>query len=128
VYVSTFYNYVLGLITAIPVFLLLGRGEPALAGLALTQNWWIYLGGAIGVITVWLSNVVVVKIPALYITLLMFVGQVFTGVVLDTLIDGTFSSQNLIGGLFVAVGLSLNLLFERRASRRAAVLAQEAEE
>ncbi len=128
VYVSTFYNYVFGLITAIPVFFLLGRGEPALAGFALSQNWWIYLGGAIGVITVWLSNVVVVKIPALYITLLMFVGQVFTGVVLDTLIDGAFSSQNLIGGLFVAVGLTLNLLFERRASRRNAARVQETQE
>ena len=55
----------------------------------------------------------------------MFVGQVFTGVALDTLLDGAFSSQNLIGGLFVAVGLTLNLLFERRASRRSVALAQE---
>lgn len=128
VYVSTFFNYVLGLSTAIPVFLLLGRGEPVLTGFSLSQDWWIYLGGAIGVVTVWLSNVVVVKIPALYITLLMFVGQVFTGVALDTLLDGAFSSQNLIGGLFVAVGLTLNLLFERRASRRSIALAQESAE
>jgi transporter family-2 protein len=127
VYVSSFYNYVFGLAAAIPVFLLLGRGEPAAAAFALSQNWWVYLGGAIGVITVWLSNVVVVKIPALYITLLMFVGQVFTGVVLDTLIDGAFSLQNLVGGLFVAAGLTLNLLFERRASRRNTTLAQEAQ-
>lgn len=125
VYTSTFFNYVLGLAAAIPVFLLLSRGEPALSGFSLSPNWWIYLGGAIGVATVWMSNVVVVKIPALYITLLLFVGQVFTGVALDTLLDGAFSLHNLIGGLFVAVGLTLNLLFERRASRRAAALAQE---
>jgi hypothetical protein len=52
---------------------------------------------------------------------------VFTGVVLDTLIDGAFSLQNLVGGLFVAAGLTLNLLFERRASRRNTTLAQEAQ-
>lgn len=118
VFVSTFYNYVCGLLAAIPVFLLLGSHEPIWAGFVFTPNWWAYLGGAIGVATVWLSNVVVVKIPQLYITLLMFVGQVFTGVLLDALLDGAFSTANLIGGALVALGLALNLLFERRASRR----------
>ena len=117
-YISTFFNYVCGLATAIPVFLLFGGGEAVWAGLALAPNWWSYLGGAIGVATVWLSNVVVVKIPQLYITLLMFVGQVFTGVLLDALSSGAFSTANLIGGALVALGLALNLLFERRASRR----------
>ncbi|MEN6595841.1 MAG: DMT family transporter [Clostridiaceae bacterium] len=124
-YSSTFFNYLSGLITVIPVFLLLGRGEPSMSQFVLSSNWWIYLGGAIGVATVFLSNVVVVKIPALYITLLMFVGQVFTGVLLDALLDGAFSLQNLIGGVFVAFGLTLNLLFERRDSRKAAALYRE---
>ena len=118
VYVSTFFNYVCGLVTAIPVFLLLGGNEPIWTGFALSPNVWIYLGGAIGVVTVWLSNVVVAKIPQLYITLLMFVGQVFTGVIMDALHDGAFSTANIIGGVLVALGLALNLLFERRASRR----------
>ena len=118
VYISTFFNYVCGLATAIPVFLLLGGNEPIWAGLVLSPNWWTYLGGAIGVATVWLSNIVVVKIPQLYITLLMFVGQVFMGVILDALVDGAFSTANIIGGVLVALGLALNLLFERRASRR----------
>lgn len=127
VYVSTFFNYVMGLLTAIPVFLFLGAGEPIFRGFSLSPNWWIYLGGAIGVATVWLSNVVVVKIPQLYITLLMFVGQVFTGVLLDALIDGAFSVANLIGGSLVALGLALNLLLERRASRRLTALRNLAE-
>ncbi len=118
VYISTFFNYVCGLATAVPVFLLFGRNEAIWAGLVLSPNWWIYLGGAIGVVTVWLSNIVVVKIPQLYITLLMFVGQVFTGVMIDALLDGAFSTANIIGGVLVALGLALNLLFERRASRR----------
>ena len=127
-YVSTFFNYVCGLLTAIPVFLLLGMKEPVWAGLALAPNWWSYLGGAIGVATVWLSNLVVVKIPQLYITLLMFVGQVFTGVLMDALIDGAFSTENIIGGVLVALGLALNLLFERRASRRLTAERNAAEE
>jgi transporter family-2 protein len=118
VFVSTFFNYFCGLVTAMLVFLFFGLNEPIWTGFHLSANWWIYLGGAIGVFTVWLSNVVVVKIPQLYITLLMFVGQVFTGVLMDALIDGSFSTQNIIGGVFVSAGLALNLLFERRASRR----------
>ena len=119
VYISTFFNYICGLVTAIPVFLLLGGGDAIYRGFALSPNWWIYLGGAIGVATVWLSSVVAVKIPQLYITLLMFVGQVFTGVMIDALLQGSFSIENIIGGALVALGLSLNLLFERRASRKA---------
>jgi len=118
VYVSTFFNYFCGLLTAIPVFLLFGRNESIWAGLALAPNWWTYLGGALGVLTVWLSNIVVVRIPQLYITLLMFVGQVFTGVLLDALMDGALSAANIAGGVLVALGLALNLLLERRASRR----------
>lgn len=121
---STLFNYICGLATAIPVFLLLGRGALS-GGFALSGKWWMYLGGAIGVCTVFLTNVVVVKIPALYISLLMFVGQVFTGVCLDALIDGALSLQNLLGGVLVALGLTLNLLLERRASRKAAEVFRE---
>jgi transporter family-2 protein len=117
-YISTFFNYFCGLAAAIPVFLLFGMKEPVWAGFSFSPDWWIYLGGAIGVATVWLSNVVVVKIPQLYITLLMFVGQVFTGVLIDALLDGALSTANLVGGTLVALGLALNLLFERRASRQ----------
>lgn len=117
-YISTFFNYFCGLLTALPVFFLFATHEPIWLGFVLAPNWWTYLGGAIGVATVWLSNVVVVKIPQLYITLLMFVGQVFTGVLIDALMDGALSTANIIGGTLVATGLALNLLFERRASRR----------
>ncbi len=117
-FISTFFNYVCGLITAIPVFLFFGVREPIVSNFQLVPQWWIYLGGAIGVITVWLSNVVAVKIPQLYITLLMFVGQIFMGVLLDALLDGAFSFANIAGGILVALGLALNLLMERRSSRR----------
>jgi transporter family-2 protein len=128
VYVSTFFNYVCGLLTAIPVFLILGARETAFPALMFSQQWWTYLGGAIGVFTVWLSNVVVVKIPQLYVTLLMFVGQVFTGVLLDALLSGAFSLANIAGGALVALGLALNLLLERRASRRLAAELNAGEE
>lgn len=114
---STFYNYVTGLIGSIillfianffiaPQFL----NSPLLLG---WDKWWIYLGGALGVFGVSISNIVVTKISSFYITLLMFIGQVFTGIILDIIISKTFSLGNLLGGIFVTVGLILNLWFDK---------------
>ena len=117
VHVSTFYNYFVGLIVAIPVFLLLGRNEMVFSEFAFSPSlstWYIYLGGVLGVCVVLLSNVTVVKISAFYLTLLIFVGQVFSGVVIDIVISQEISVRNLIGGVLVAVGLSANLLIDKK--------------
>ncbi|MCL2361629.1 MAG: DMT family transporter [Defluviitaleaceae bacterium] len=110
--VSTFYNYFVGLIVAILVFALLGRGEIVLTEFALSPRWYIYLGGALGVTVVFLSNIVVVKISAFYLTLLIFVGQVFSGVLIDAFISQAISVRNIVGGVLVAVGLSINLVID----------------
>jgi len=112
--VSTFYNYFIGLIVSIAVFLLLGRGEVVFAEFALSPSWYIYLGGALGVCVVFLSNFVVVKISAFYLTLLIFIGQIFSGVLIDAFISQEISTRNVIGGALVALGLSINLLLDYR--------------
>jgi len=110
--VSTFYNYFVGFTVAIFVFLLLGHGEVTLAEFAISPRWYIYLGGALGVTVVFLSNVVVAKISAFYLTLLIFIGQVFSGVLIDAIISQAITTRNIIGGILVAIGLSINLIFD----------------
>lgn len=110
--VSTLFNYITGLLTA-SVVLLISRGA-AFIPPAFSPNAWIYMGGALGVATVILCNVTVSRISAFYLTLFLFIGQVFSGVALDALIDGAFSARNLVGGCFVALGLTLDLVLERR--------------
>ncbi len=118
--VGTLYNFITGLVTAIPVLLLVGRGE--LGGtFTLSPKWWIYLGGACGVACVQLSTLIVRRVSALYISLLCFIGQIFAGVALDALLSGAFSMPNFVGGLLVTAGLCLNLLLERREAKRAGV-------
>ena len=112
--VSTFYNYFIGLIFSIPVFLLLGRNEIDLNTFALSPNWYIYLGGVLGVCVVLLGNITVVKVSAFYLTLLIFIGQVFSGVLIDIVISREISVRNLVGGVLVAMGLSVNLLLDQR--------------
>jgi len=112
--VSTFYNYLIGLILSVAVFFVLGRNEVALE---VQANWYIYLGGVLGVCVVLLGNIVAVKVSAFYLSLLIFIGQVFTGVLIDMAITGAFSTQNAIGGVLVALGLSVNLIISQTRSQ-----------
>ncbi len=114
--VSTWFNYAVGIVVSILVLLLLGRGElsalPASSGPI-----WAYAGGLLGVFVVLLLNVAVARISAFYMTLLLFVGQMFAGVVIDVLLTQSFSQKNFVGGALVALGMALNLWLDQRAKR-----------
>ena len=110
---STFFNYLVGLGVSIPFLLLLGRGEAPLP-FAFSPSWYIYLGGILGVCVVLLSNMTVARISAFYLTLLIFVGQVFSGVLIDAVLTGSLSPRTLIGGLLVAGGLCVNLFLDKK--------------
>ena len=116
--IGTFFNFFIGLITAFALFAIFGRGEVGITQVVQFSSFVpIYLGGAVGVCVVLLSNYTVSKVPAFYLSLLLFIGQVFAGIVIDILLTGAFSGRNLIGGVFVAGGLVLNLLLDRRAEK-----------
>lgn len=107
---STFWNFLTGFAAAVLVWILTGAAPPA----AMPSNVLFYCGGAVGIATVSLSVICLKRLSAFYVTLFIFVGQVFTSVALDALLEGRFSLQTLLGGLAVLAGLLLNLLAERR--------------
>ena len=111
---GTFYNYLVGLIVSVPVLLLFGSHERQTAEFVISPNWYIYLGGILGVCVVLLSNITVVKISSFYLTLLIFIGQVFSGILIDVVITQALSLRNLTGGILVTVGLCVNLLLDRK--------------
>ncbi|MCL2287305.1 MAG: DMT family transporter [Firmicutes bacterium] len=113
--VGTFFNYFVGLGVAAIVLLILGRGEAVFAAPIVT-SWWIYFGGVLGVCVVLISNITVVKISAFYLTLLIFIGKIFSGVLIDVIISNRLSLRNLTGGILVTIGLCVNLLMDRRKS------------
>jgi len=112
--VSSFYNYFVGLLVAIVAFLLLGGNEITPLDTVPIQNWYIYLGGALGLAIVLLANILVVKVSAFYLTLFVFIGQVFSGVLIDMAITQTVSTRNILGGVLVAAGLCVNLIIDRK--------------
>ncbi|MEG2222095.1 MAG: DMT family transporter [Oscillospiraceae bacterium] len=117
--VSTWWNYAVGLVLSL---LLLAINHFAGGGAVPSGGdapLWIYTGGLIGVLFVALSSFAAPKMPVFRMTLILFVGQVFTGIVLDALLSGSFSLRNLAGGGLVLVGLSANLLLDRPGTPQA---------
>jgi len=115
--VGTLYNYITGTLVCIPVFLLLGRNDISMTAFEFSPNLFIYLGGALGVCIILISNITVAKISAFYLTLLIFVGQVFSGILVDIFISDEVSLRIIIGGVFVTAGLCLNLYLDYRKTK-----------
>ncbi|MDL2293041.1 DMT family transporter [Ruminococcaceae bacterium OttesenSCG-928-D13] len=111
---ATLMNYVTGLVVSGLILLGLWQQLPPAAAEGLPPLWILLGGGALGVATVTLLNLTTHRISAFYLTLLTFVGQVFTGVIIDIILTKSFSWQNLLGGVLVSAGLAVNLAIDRR--------------
>jgi len=110
---SSLMNYITGLSGSLLVFLLTGSAMrtafPA-QGVSIT----IYLGGAMGLLSVYLMNLITEKLPAVQLTLLLFVGQLFSGILLDFFLTHMFSPGKFFGGLLVLLGLFINIQADRK--------------
>ena len=109
---STFFNYVTGFSLS-AVFLLISSESLKLSYSGAVPLY-AYLGGLLGVAVVAISNIVTCKISAFYMSLIIFVGQLFTGIIIDYFVLGILSLGKVIGGLLVVVGLIYNLYIDRK--------------
>lgn len=107
---SSYFNYLTGAVTSIILFLFVGESFN-LSSLK-TVPFYGYLGGILGVSIVILNSVVTPKLSAFYVTLLIFIGQLFTGTVIDWIVSGHLPINKLIGGIIVVCGLSYNLIID----------------
>lgn len=111
---GTFLNYVVGLLFSL-IFLLLSHEFLKLpSGLLKSIPPWAYLGGLVGVMVVAASNLVTPKISAFYLTLIIFVGQLFAGIIIDYFTLGLISTGKFIGGILVILGLTYNLIVDKK--------------
>ena len=104
---SSYFNYFTAAITTVILFLIIGEkiSISSFNGIP----FYAYLGGFLGVLIVILNSVVTPKLPAFNVTLLVFVAQLFTGIIIDWLISGLIPLSKIIGGILVLAGLSYNL-------------------
>lgn len=101
-------NYVVGFGISIIVVLLLGRTE---VGLLLSSGripLYAFIGGVIGVGVVAISNMVVPRIPVVYTTLIIFIGQILTGIIIDMIRLNTLSKTKIFGAILIIIGLYYN--------------------
>lgn len=112
---SSFVNFVVGVVSAL-VLVLIIEGNIGFSGNLKGMPLWAYLGGFLGVMVVIISNIVIPKIPAIYSALLTFIGQLFTGIILDYFIGIEISTGKVIGGLLIVAGMAYNSMIDRKES------------
>lgn len=80
--ISSFWNHVVGFVFLTAIGLILGGLIPANIA---EMPWWIYTGGAIGVVFVASGSWLITRIGAVNSTLLVIAGQMVFGVIFDLL-------------------------------------------
>ena len=122
---GTLANYVTGLTTALVALLIMGEpAAPAPVGALTFRTVAMFLGGAVGVGLIQISIYITPRMPAFWATLLIFLSQLGTGLVLDFALTGAFGATKLLGGLLVLLGLCHYAWVGRRDARNANATAQ----
>ncbi|WP_243125516.1 MULTISPECIES: DMT family transporter [Clostridium] len=111
---GTIINYTVGLICILLVCLFNGSLFKISSQGFLDIPLWAYLGGMVGVAVVILSNIVIPKIPVIYSTLLIFIGQIVTGIIVDYIFGNPISKGKFIGCIFIILGLVYNSNIDKK--------------
>lgn len=77
--------------------------------------WYAYSGALLGIAIVASCNVVIPRISVVYSAVLIFLGQILTGLLLDAAMAGGFDAYKALGALLVASGLLVNARIDAQA-------------
>lgn len=110
---STFYNFLTGLIFSIIIFLF--SKESFNISQLTPIPFFAYIGGLIGIASISLSNKIAPKTSTFYMTLLIFIGQLLIGIIIDYFIFNKFSLGKILGGSLAAIGLEYNLMLDKQS-------------
>jgi bacterial/archaeal transporter family-2 protein len=114
IFQGTLVNYIVGLFFSF-IFLLVSSEFSNISILRLQSiPLWAYLGGCTGVLVVVLSSHITPRLSAFYLTLLIFIGQLLVGIIIDYFTLNKLPIGKVIGGLIVLFGLSYNLLIDKK--------------
>ncbi|MDA3957511.1 DMT family transporter [Oceanispirochaeta sp.] len=73
-------------------------------------------GGVFAVLVVSGMNLILPKIPTVYSTILIFSGQISTGLIVDYFLYGQFSVEKAVGALVILLGLAVKTLIDRHVA------------
>lgn len=104
-YQSTLFNYITGFALSVTLLAVMSGNigfNPGVPSYA-------FFGGIIGVLVVVLQSYVTHRVSNYDITLLTFIGQLSTGVIIDLFLGNTIPTTKMIGGVIIFVGLLYNI-------------------
>lgn len=67
--------------------------------------WWMYLGGAFGIVAFLISMITLSRLKVMESTILLLVGQLTAGILFDTFVFRNISLPKLLGVFLVATGI-----------------------
>ena len=67
--------------------------------------WWLYLGGAFGIVAFIISMITLSHLKVMESTILLLVGQLTAGILFDAFVFQNISVKKLLGILLVAAGI-----------------------
>ncbi len=102
---SALANYAIGFGGALLLFLLRGAVIRTVQTPASPTRIVDFSGGLLGVMTVLLCIILVPKLPSYVLTLLIFLGQLSSGITLDFLRLGSLPHGKIIGCILITIGL-----------------------
>ena len=128
IFQGVFINFAGGLLTSLPVyFLYLHFGWEAFAGMSTSTPWYAFFGAFLAIAVVASCNVVIPKIPVVFSAVLIFLGQIVTGLILDAVTAGSFDPYKAIGALLITAGLFVNAKIDADSDRAEAAVGTEPE-
>ncbi len=109
-----FVNYCAGLLPSLIYCIYIG----ATKGFSLSGEipFYLFFGGVVGIFILFTSNVVYSKISAVIVTLLVFIGQIALGTMIDIFVfNQNISIMKIIGIIVIGVGIYLNMLIDKNS-------------
>lgn len=101
-------NFIVGLtFSAIVLFAVGSKNQISISEIR-NMPTYVFLGGLVGVAIVYASNIVIPKIPVVYTTILLFIGQIVSGIAIDFFLLGEISIAKVIGAIVIALGIIYN--------------------
>lgn len=113
---SSFVNHLVGLPITVIIAIIAFINTPSLMSVQLSLEPFIYLGGLFGVMVVYLSNITVYKLSAFNLTILTFIAQLFTGIMIDMIMGLNISDASFNGGILISLGVLINIVLEKKAN------------
>lgn len=105
---STLVNYIVGLIGSLLVLLIIGTNINIEMVNFSKMPFYIFLGGLLGVSVVYSSNKIIPRIPVVYSMLLLFIGQIIAGIIIDIVVSGELSTNKIFGAIIISIGIIYN--------------------